>query len=83
MLYLAPANEVCEGCVSTGVCLSTGDGMHGKGRVWQEGMRGRGGGCAWQGGVHDTGAHAWHGGMRGRGMATAAGGTHPTEMHSF
>ena len=39
------------------------------------------------GGVHD-GGHAWQGGMHGRGvcmtgeMATAAGGTHPTGMHS-
>ena len=78
MLYLAPENEVCEGYVFIGVCLSTGGGMHGRGHVWQ------GWGCAWQGGVHDTGAHAWRGGACVAGeMATAAGDAHPTEMHSF
>ena len=31
-LFLPPANEVCEGYVFTGVCLSTGGGgMHGDG----------------------------------------------------
>ena len=41
---LPPANEVCEGYVFTGVCLSTGGhawhvagGMHGRGHAWQEG----------------------------------------------
>ena len=33
MTFLPPANEVCEGYVFTGVCLSTGGG-----RVWQGGM---------------------------------------------
>ena len=33
--------------------------MHGRGVC--------GGGCAWQGGVHDSGGHAWQAGMHGRG----------------
>ena len=49
---LPPANEVCEGNVFTGVCLSTG------------GMRDGRGACV----AGET--------------ATAAGGTHPTGMHS-
>ena len=82
---LPPANEVCEGYIFTGVCLSMGGGMHGGGHVWQ------GEGCVWWGrGVCGRGCMA--GGMQGRGgvCATAdttgygqwAGGTHPTGMHS-
>ena len=44
---------------------------------------GLGGGYAWQG-VYMTGGHAWQGGwacVAGE-TATAAGGTHPTGMHS-
>ena len=37
-LLLPPANEVCEGYVFTGVCLSTGGGR----AWWQGGMRGAG-----------------------------------------
>ena len=63
------------------------------GRAWWGGVRGGGacvvGGHAWQGGVHGRrcvwwgGGHAWQGGacMVGE-TATAAGGTHPTGMHS-
>ena len=67
--FLPPANKVCEGNVFTGVCLSTGGGMHGwgtcvaEGHAWQGvcmvgacmpgGMHGRG--CAWQRGVHGGG----------------------------
>ena len=60
-----------------------------RGHAWQGGMHGGGqgacivGGCAWWGwGV------GVHGGLHGRGacvageMATSAGGTHPTGMHS-
>ena len=34
------------------------------------------GGCAWQGGA------TWKGGVHAGEMATEAGGTHPTGMHS-
>ena len=60
--YLPPANEVCEGYVFTGVCLSTGGGhawqgvgMH-LGCVCVMGSM-HGGGCAWQG-VCMVGGHA-------------------------
>ena len=77
---LPAANEVCEGYVFTGVCLSTGVGcawyMVG-GHAWQ-------GGCAWQRGMHGGGMHGWGaymaGGMCGRGHAwqgaCMAGGMH-------
>ena len=85
--FLPPANEVCEGYVFTGVCLST------RGHVWQGGVYGRevrmaggvhGRGCSWQGacvagGVHGRG-HVWWGacmagGVHGRGHA-CQGGVH-------
>ena len=44
MIFLPPANEVCEGYVFTGVCLSTG------GRAWLPGGRRH----AWQ-----RGGHVW------------------------
>ena len=55
MISLPPANEVCEGYVFTGVCLSGGC-------AWQGGVHSRGhvcgrGACAWRGG----GACAWLG----------------------
>ena len=58
-LFLPPANEVCEGYVFTGVCLSTRGGMRG----CLGGMRGCSpGGHAWL-----LRGHAWllQGGMRG------------------
>ena len=62
LIFLPPANEVCEGYVFTGVCLSTG------GRAWFY----SGGGCAWfylGGGVCGfiQGGHAWFylGGVHG------------------
>ena len=84
-LLLPPANEVCEGYVFTGVCLSTG-GVHGRGR----GMHGRGHAC-WGmhvGGMHGRGSgmvgacmvggmcgegSAWQGDMHGRGTCMAGG----------
>ena len=51
--FLPPANKVCEGNVFTGVCLSTGGGMHGwgacvaEGHAWQGVCMARG--CAWWG----------------------------------
>ena len=64
VLFLPPANEVCEGYVFTGVCLSTG------GCAWLlpgRGMRGCSGG-AWL-----LGGHVWllPGGMHG-----CSGGVH-------
>ena len=57
------------------------------GHVWQRGMHGR---RACMAGMCVTRGHAWQGGMHGRGwgagvagkMTIAAGGTHPTGMHS-
>ena len=79
---LPPTNEVCEGNVFTGVCLSTGGGMHGRKGVWRGGAY-----VAW--GAYVAGGHAWQGAcvvaggvcMAGE-TATAAGGTHPTGIHS-
>ena len=68
MLLLPPANEVCEGYVFTGVCLSTlGGGMHGFiwGGVWfyLGGMHGfiQGGmhGFIWGACMVLFGGHAW------------------------
>ena len=53
-------------------------GVHGKGGVW-EGVCGRG--HVWQGGMCGVGVHG-RGGMRAGEMATEAGGTHPTGIHS-
>ena len=76
-LLLSPANEVCEGYVFTGVCLSTGGGEHAWqwGCVWQG--RGGWGACmdAWQGGC------AWQGGMHGRGVCLAGGVCMAGGMH--
>ena len=47
-IFLPPSNEVCEGYVFTGVCLSTGAG----GDAWQGGMHGRGHAL---GGMHGRG----------------------------
>ena len=66
--FLPPANEVCEGYVFTGVCLSMGGhvwwgacvgGMHGGGEVCMAG------GCAWWGACVVGGMHG--GGVHGRG----------------
>ena len=64
ILFLPPANEVCEGYVFTGVCLSTGGGVCG---CSQGGMRGCWGlrGCS-------RGGHAWL--LRGRGACVVAPG---------
>ena len=68
-LLLPSANEVCEGYVFTGVCLSTG------GHAWR-GVCGRGvcmaGGYTWQGACM-VGGHVWQGGMHGRGSVHSGG----------
>ena len=73
LIFLPPANEVCEGYVFTCVCLSTGGCawqgacVHGRGAC----MCGRGacmvGGHVWQGDVHGKG------GMHGKGVCMAGG----------
>ena len=66
--------------------------MHGRGHAWQGGVHGReacvaGGGCSIAGGcvaeVHGRGVcmAGWGACVAGE-MATAAGGMHPTGMHS-
>ena len=55
----------------TGVCLSTGVGVPGPGGVWSRGVSGPRG-CLVPGGPDGDPSR----------MATAVGGTHPTEMHS-
>ena len=69
-IELPPANEVCEGNVFTGVCLSTG------GHAWS-GVCMAGGACM-AGGVCVAGGR---GACVAGETATAAGGTHPTGMH--
>ena len=61
-IYLPPANEVCEGYVFTGVCLS----VHRGRSAWQGGACVAGCVCVWQGGMHGrgmcvAGGHAWQG----------------------
>ena len=78
-LLLPPANEICEGYVFTGVCLSMGRGVS----------------ALLHAGIHTLGPEAdtpWADppGTRGRhppaqcmlGYGQQAGGTHPTGMHS-
>ena len=62
LYLLLPANEVCEGYVFTGVCLSTGGGMRGCSRGWGD-VRG----CSWEGACMVARGHAWllWGGMHG------------------
>ena len=65
-LFLPPANEVWEGYVFTGVCLSTGgEGVHGGGNTWW-------GVCMV--GRHMWWGHAWEG-------ACMAGGIHGGEAY--
>ena len=87
--FLPPANEICEGNVFTGVCLSMGGGVsqHALGRgvcipacTGQEGCVSKdalGGVCPAWGGV--CGRHPL---VNTMGYSQQAGGTHPTEMHS-
>ena len=65
LLFLPPANEVCECYVFTGVCLST-KGCAWRGHAWLEGH-------AWWG-AYVAGGHAWQGvhmagGAHGKGHA--------------
>ena len=64
-----------------GACMVVGGG--GGGHVWQEGMCSGGGACM-AGGMHVVGEGGVYGGgwcVLGK-TAIAAGGTHPTGMHS-
>ena len=74
----------------TGVCLSTW-GVHGPGGAWSRGVHGPGdvhgpGWCAWSWGGCMVRGCAWSRGVvclvETPPTATAAGGTHPTGMHS-
>ena len=94
-LSLPPANEVYEGYVFTGVCLSTRGGMRGCSR---QGMHGCWGACmvtprghAWlllgvcvvaAGGMHGCSKGACMGYDEIRRYDQGAGGVHPTGMHS-
>ena len=74
---LTPANEVCEGYVFTGVCLSTGGGggVCSGGHAWQGGIHGRGvcgRGVCMAGGMH-CGKGVY---VCGRGACMAGGGMH-------
>ena len=93
--FLPPANEVCEGYVFTRVCHSVHGGgrvvsQHAL-QVSRPTPKGKVEGSGWGGG--SPGPHLGGGGACCRGvptlgggglpaMATAAGGTHPTGMHS-
>ena len=68
--FLPPANEVCEGYVFTGVCLST------VGHAWQGACMA--GGCVWQGegGMHGGGGGVYGGGCVWWGGACVVGGVH-------
>ena len=78
-MLLPPANVVCESYVFTGVCLSVhvggclvlGAAWSGRGGAWSTG-------CLLRGGVCSPGGTWW----RPPRTVTAAGGTHPTGMHS-
>ena len=87
---LPPANEVCEGYVFTGVCLSTGGGG-GMCGCWG-GIHGCQGACVVAGGVMCgcwgacvvAGGHAWLRGVCGCGGVCVVGGGHawlPGGMH--
>ena len=80
--FLPPTNEVCEGYVFTGVCLSTGGAcvtgacMVGGGMCGRGGMRGGG---AWQGGMCGGGCmaegHIWQGVCMAGGVMHGRGGS--------
>ena len=68
---LPPATKLGQGNVFTGVCDSVNGGVPGPGGGWSRGVSAPGGSARGRG--------AW---WRPPGTATAAGGTHPTGMHS-
>ena len=61
-------------------------GVNRRGASMAGGIHGRGtcmaGGHAWSGGLYVAGEHAWQGACVAGETAIAAGGTHPTGMHS-
>ena len=76
LYFVTPRNEVCEGYVFTGVCLSTrgggAGGIHDGLHAWQKGGM-HGGGHVWWGACVAVG-HVWWGacvvgGVYGRGHA--------------
>ena len=89
---LPPTNEVCEGYVFTGVCLSTGGGLHSwgggvciQGMVCIQGWSASGGVCihASRRGLHPGGVGQTPPQLDTTGYGQRAGGTHPTGMHSW
>ena len=89
-VFLPPTNEVWEGYVFTGVCLSGGV-VHGGwcvvGGMCGGGVHGGGGTCVCGGGMRGEGMHGrvcvWQGVACMAGdTAAEAGGTHPTGMYS-
>ena len=86
---LPPANEVCEGYVFTGVCLSSGKGACVVGGLCVRGCT-HGRSVRMQGGMHGRESVCGRVCMAGGGggayvageTATATDSTHPTGMHS-
>ena len=75
--YLPPATKLGQGYIFTGMC----DSVH-RGGVWSRGGVPGPGVCVhgpWGGGVPGPWGGGW---WRPPKTATAAGGTHPTGMHS-
>ena len=71
--FYRPTNEVCEGYVFTGVCLSTGGVRGREGRAWWGACMAGGGACiagghVWHGACL-VGGHAWWGACMARGCA--------------
>ena len=86
-MLLPPATKLGQGNVFTGVCDSVNGGISSRGGwSWGVGGPGPGGGCLVPGGCLVLGGLLLgDGGVPGGdppGMATAAGNTHPTGMHS-
>ena len=69
-IFLLPANEVCEGYVFTGICLSTGKAVAGPEADTPQADTPLPNAC-WDTPPADT-----------TGYGQQAGGTHPTGMHS-
>ena len=76
LTLLPPENEVWGKVICLQVCVCVSTGVPGPGGVWSQGVSGAGG--AWSQGVPGPGGYL----VETPRTATAAGGTHPTGMHS-